>query len=161
MTFTECTPSPFLAKSLSRNRRGVACQLGKAGATVFFTASPPGNEQVIPKELRHLTIEAAAEEVTKRSGIGIVAYCDHSDPEQVKKLFERIDKEQNGRLDILINNAFAAVAALSKAQNPFGSKTLQSSLSTTWASPTTTSARATLLGSWFHVRRVSSLPSPP
>ncbi|TKR95688.1 hypothetical protein L596_009820 [Steinernema carpocapsae] len=99
--------------------RGIACQLGEAGATVYVTSRPAGNEEVIPEELKHLTIEAAAEEVTKRGGKGIVAYCDHSDPEQVKKLFERIDKEQNGRLDILVNNAFAAVAALSKAQKPF------------------------------------------
>jgi len=36
-------------------------------------------------------------------------YCDHADEKDIKALFERIDKENNGQLDILINNAYAAV----------------------------------------------------
>jgi dehydrogenase/reductase SDR family protein 1 len=55
------------------------------------------------------TLEQVAEEVTKNGGHGIPIYCDHSKPDQVAKLFERISNEQNGRLDILVNNAFAAV----------------------------------------------------
>ena len=35
----------------------------------------------------------------------ITVYCDHSQDEQVQKLFERIQKEQ-GRLDLLVNNVF-------------------------------------------------------
>ena len=34
---------------------------------------------------------------------------DHSDDEQVIKLFERIKTENKGRLDVLINNAYAGV----------------------------------------------------
>ena len=35
--------------------------------------------------------------------------CDHGDDEQVKNVFEKIRNEQNGRLDILVNNAYAGV----------------------------------------------------
>ena len=51
------------------------------------------------------TIEETAMEVTKAGGLGIPVYCDHSKDEQVKALFERVQKEQ-GRLDLLVNNAF-------------------------------------------------------
>ena len=39
----------------------------------------------------------------------MVVQCDHSDDEQVKNVFEKISHEQDGRLDILVNNAFAGV----------------------------------------------------
>ena len=47
--------------------------------------------------------------ITNRGGKGIVVYCDHSNDDDIKALFERIKKEQNGQLDILINNAYSAV----------------------------------------------------
>ena len=47
-----------------------------------------------------------AEAVTAAGGKGIAVHVDHADDAQVKSLFEQIDKEQ-GRLDILVNNAFA------------------------------------------------------
>uniref|UniRef100_A0A915ECK8 Uncharacterized protein n=1 Tax=Ditylenchus dipsaci TaxID=166011 RepID=A0A915ECK8_9BILA len=53
-------------------------------------------------------------QVTKRGGQGIAIYCDHEDQKQVERLFEQISKEQNGQLDILVNNAYAAVAELMK-----------------------------------------------
>lgn len=36
-------------------------------------------------------------------------YCDHSKPDEIKALFEQIEKEQNGQLDVLVNNAYSAV----------------------------------------------------
>lgn len=36
-------------------------------------------------------------------------YVDHADDSQVKALFEKVDKENNGQLDILVNNVYAAV----------------------------------------------------
>ena len=35
--------------------------------------------------------------------------CDHANDEEVKQLFEKVSKEQNGRLDVLVNNAYAGV----------------------------------------------------
>jgi NAD(P)-dependent dehydrogenase (short-subunit alcohol dehydrogenase family) len=42
-------------------------------------------------------------------GKAIIVYCDHSDAKQTHALFEQIEREQNGQLDVLVNNAFAAV----------------------------------------------------
>jgi NAD(P)-dependent dehydrogenase (short-subunit alcohol dehydrogenase family) len=45
---------------------------------------------------------------------------DHSDDEQVRLLFERIQDEQNGRLDLLVNNVYSGVQALTQASGkPF------------------------------------------
>jgi NAD(P)-dependent dehydrogenase (short-subunit alcohol dehydrogenase family) len=46
------------------------------------------------------TIEDAAEEVTRRGGVGIPVQVDHADEGQVKNLFDRVQAEQ-GHLDIL------------------------------------------------------------
>lgn len=35
--------------------------------------------------------------------------CDSTKAEDIKALFERIEQEQDGRLDILVNNAYAGV----------------------------------------------------
>ena len=35
--------------------------------------------------------------------------CDHGNDEDVKQLFETVKKEQNGRLDVLVNNAYKGV----------------------------------------------------
>ena len=36
--------------------------------------------------------------------------CDHGKDDQVEKVFEKIKNEQNGKLDILVNNAYAGVS---------------------------------------------------
>ena len=33
--------------------------------------------------------------------------CDHKNDDEVKALFKKINEEQSGRLDILVNNAFS------------------------------------------------------
>ena len=35
--------------------------------------------------------------------------CDHGNDQEVQKLFDKVSKEQNERLDILVNNAFKGV----------------------------------------------------
>ena len=44
-------------------------------------------------------------EVDRRGGKGIAVQVDHANDEQVAALFEQVEREQ-GRLDILVNNAF-------------------------------------------------------
>ena len=39
------------------------------------------------------------------SGQCIPVQCDHGNDEEVQKVFDKVSKEQNGRLDILVNNA--------------------------------------------------------
>ncbi len=82
--------------------RGIAVMLGAAGATVYCTGrSVRGN----PSDLeRPETIDETAEMVTARGGIGIPVRVDHTVEAEVKALFERVRDEQQGALDILVND---------------------------------------------------------
>ena len=51
-------------------------------------------------------MEETAELVTAAGGCGIAAVCDHGDERQVAALFARVGEEQDGRLDLLVNNAW-------------------------------------------------------
>ncbi len=82
--------------------RGIACMLGEAGATVYCTGRSTRGQPSIKK--RPETIEETAEMVTARGGRGIYVQVDHTNREQVRALFERVDQEQAGRLDILVND---------------------------------------------------------
>lgn len=46
---------------------------------------------------------------TAGPGKAIPVYCDHSNEEEIKQLFDKISNENDGKLDILVNNAYAAV----------------------------------------------------
>ncbi|RCX16480.1 NAD(P)-dependent dehydrogenase (short-subunit alcohol dehydrogenase family) [Fontibacillus phaseoli] len=82
--------------------RGIAVMLGAAGATVYCTGrSVRGGASDIN---RSETIDETAEMVTARGGIGIPVRTDHTREEEVKALFERIAEEQQGRLDLLVND---------------------------------------------------------
>jgi NAD(P)-dependent dehydrogenase (short-subunit alcohol dehydrogenase family) len=63
------------------------------------------------------TIGATADEVTEAGGRGIAVACDHADDDAVEALFARVTAEQ-GRLDLLVNNAFAMPPDLT-SQRPF------------------------------------------
>jgi NAD(P)-dependent dehydrogenase (short-subunit alcohol dehydrogenase family) len=82
--------------------RGIACALGEAGATVYCTGrSIRGHPSPIG---RPETIEETAEMVTSFGGEGLWAQVDHTQPDQVKALFEQVSQEQGGRLDVLVND---------------------------------------------------------
>jgi NAD(P)-dependent dehydrogenase (short-subunit alcohol dehydrogenase family) len=53
--------------------------------------------------------------VTDRGGTGIAVRCDHSDPAQVQALIARIAEEQDGRLDILVNDVWGGDALVAWA----------------------------------------------
>ncbi|KAI1711379.1 short chain dehydrogenase domain-containing protein [Ditylenchus destructor] len=90
--------------------RGIALQLGEAGAVVYITGRQKSPEQEQQQSsAKYPTLEETANEVTARGGKGILVYCDHEDENQVEAVFEKIDKEQNGQLDILVNNAYAGL----------------------------------------------------
>ena len=80
--------------------KGIALGLGEAGATVYVTgrSTSPG---VHPG-----TIDETANAVTALGGRGVAVRCDHAVDAEVEALFARIHAEQ-GRLDVLVNNAFA------------------------------------------------------
>lgn len=54
-------------------------------------------------------------EITERGGKGIAAYVDHSNMDEVKQFFEKIERDHNGQLDILVNNAYSAVKVRSNS----------------------------------------------
>ncbi len=74
--------------------RGIAVELGAAGATVYVTgrSTRHGTSDLGRPE----TIEETAEQVDAAGGRGIAIRCDHSDPEQVEALVARIAREQGG-----------------------------------------------------------------
>jgi NAD(P)-dependent dehydrogenase (short-subunit alcohol dehydrogenase family) len=84
--------------------RGIAVELGAAGATVYVTgrSSASGRAGMDRPE----TIEETAAQVTEAGGTGISVRTDHSDPGQVQALADRIAAEQDGRLDILVNSVW-------------------------------------------------------
>ena len=49
------------------------------------------------------TIEQTADAVTAAGGRGIPVRTDHSRPDEVRALIDRIAVDQNGRLDLLVN----------------------------------------------------------
>lgn len=81
--------------------RGIAVELGAAGATVYCTGRTTREQR--SEYDRPETIEDAAEAVTAAGGEGIAVRTDHLDPAQVRALVERIDAE-HGRLDVLVND---------------------------------------------------------
>ena len=85
--------------------RGIAVQLGAAGATVYVTGR---TTQAQRSEMnRPETIEETAALVDQAGGRGIAIQVDHLVPDQVRALVERIEAEQ-GRLHILVNDIFGA-----------------------------------------------------
>ncbi|TKR95695.1 hypothetical protein L596_009827 [Steinernema carpocapsae] len=112
MSFKPLSGHVALVTGASRGiGKGIALQLGEAGATVYVTGRAPGCQDRKLASNALPTLEQTANEITVRGGYGIAVFCDHSDSQEVKNLFEKIEKEQNGQLDILVNNAFSAVAA--------------------------------------------------
>jgi len=83
--------------------RGIALELGAAGATVYVTgrsmAGGPTTDNVGG------TIDETAREVTERGGRGIAVRCDHTVDAEVEALVGRI-KDDHGRLDLLVNNVW-------------------------------------------------------
>jgi NAD(P)-dependent dehydrogenase (short-subunit alcohol dehydrogenase family) len=84
--------------------RGIAVELGAAGATVYVTgrSSTAGRSDLDRPE----TVEETAELVTAAGGRGIAVRTDHSRPAEVRALVERIATEQDGKLDILVNSVW-------------------------------------------------------
>lgn len=85
--------------------RGIAMELGAAGATVYITGRTTRNE--ISEYGRPETIEETADLVNNLGGIGIAVQVDHLIHEQVQSLIEKIEKE-HGKLDILVNDIWGS-----------------------------------------------------
>jgi NAD(P)-dependent dehydrogenase (short-subunit alcohol dehydrogenase family) len=103
--------------------RGIAVELGAAGATVYVTgrstreAPATGYAGIMAESgLDALpgSIDETAEAVSAAGGTGIPVRCDHTDAAQVAALMARVAAEQP-RLDVLVNNAWGAHETFSRA----------------------------------------------
>jgi NAD(P)-dependent dehydrogenase (short-subunit alcohol dehydrogenase family) len=91
--------------------RGIAVELGATGATVYCTGRSVRGR---PSDLnRPETVDETAELVTAAGGQGIAVRTDHTNEEEVRALFERVRREQNGRLDILVNDVWGGESLVS------------------------------------------------
>ena len=88
--------------------QGIARALGSHGCTVYVTGRTlkAGDHNLAG------TIGETAQMVTDAGGKGIAVKCDHSKPDEVKAFFEQVMADQ-GRIDILVNNAAAVYDELS------------------------------------------------
>ena len=85
--------------------RGIAVQLGAAGATVYVTGRTTRSER--SEMNRPETIEETAALVDDAGGRGIAVQVDHLVPDQVRALVARIEHEQ-GALHVLVNDIWGA-----------------------------------------------------
>lgn len=108
MTSTDPTPRPLaghvaLVAGATRGAgRAIAIELGAAGATVYASGRTTRERQ--SPMARSETIEETAELVDAAGGHGVAVRTDHSIPEEVAALVRRIAAEQDGRLDVLVND---------------------------------------------------------
>jgi len=79
--------------------RGVALQLSLAGGKIYITGRTRDK------------LDKVVEEINRRGGKGVALVCDHNQDDQTKAVFAKIEKE-DGKLDILVNNAYGGVPAL-------------------------------------------------
>lgn len=89
--------------------KGIALQLGEKGAKVYITGrtlDPPKGAKVGG------SLRDTAQEIEERGGICIPVQCDHSKDCDIERLFEQVKRENDGQLDILVNNAYSAVNSI-------------------------------------------------
>lgn len=85
--------------------RGIAVQLGAAGATVYVTGRTTTTQR--SEMNRPETIEETAALVDEAGGHGIPVRVDHLVPSEVSALMTRIRRDQ-GRLHVLVNDIWGA-----------------------------------------------------
>ncbi len=118
--------------------KGIAVSLGSHGCIVYVTGrSEKEGDGEVPG-----TIYATAREITEAGGTGIAVRCDHADDDQVKALIEQVMAEQ-GRIDILVNNACWQGNALTLVSGQFWEKSLDV------AEMINVGARSGFVASWY------------
>jgi NAD(P)-dependent dehydrogenase (short-subunit alcohol dehydrogenase family) len=105
--------------------RGIAVSLGQAGATVYCTGRSVRGRPATGQ--RPETIDETAEMVTAAGGRGLAVRADHTEPDEVRALFERLQREQDGRLDLLVNDIWGG-ESLVEWDTPFWKHSLENGL---------------------------------
>jgi NAD(P)-dependent dehydrogenase (short-subunit alcohol dehydrogenase family) len=83
--------------------KGIALGLGETGATVYVTGRTVKEKTDVEK--LGGTVFQTATDLTEIGGKGIAVACDHTDDDQVEKVFQQVAK-QSKKIDILVNNAW-------------------------------------------------------
>ncbi|HYZ03254.1 MAG TPA: SDR family oxidoreductase [Candidatus Binatia bacterium] len=96
-----------VARATRGTGRGIAAALGEAGATVVCTGRTSRRGRGGSDYDRAETIEETAELVSQVGGTGIAIQVDHLDPDQVRRLAERVRLE-HGHVDVLVNDIWGA-----------------------------------------------------
>ncbi|XP_040576600.1 LOW QUALITY PROTEIN: dehydrogenase/reductase SDR family member 1-like [Lepeophtheirus salmonis] len=82
--------------------KGTSLQIGEAGATIYITGRSKND------------LEKTASEIKKRGGSPIPVQLDHNNDLAVEQFFERVKNEQNGQLDLLVNNAYSGAEIINE-----------------------------------------------
>ena len=86
--------------------RGIAVELGAAGATVYVTGRTTRGQR---SEYDRPRRSSRRPNSLIRPAGGIAVRVDHLEPDQVRSLVRRIEEEQ-GRLDVLVNDVWGESA---------------------------------------------------
>ena len=127
----QTTPVAVVTGASRGAGRGIARALGTAGWRVYLTG-------------RTDELQTAARAVTAAGGEGIAVQTDHADDASVAALFARVS-DDNGHLDLLVNNAAAISDALTNPA-PFWEKPLS------LADVLDVGLRSAYVASWYAAR---------
>ncbi|HEX2953506.1 MAG TPA: SDR family NAD(P)-dependent oxidoreductase [Bacillota bacterium] len=95
--------------------KGIAVGLGESGATVYITGrTVHDGEATVPLAG---TLLETVKEIERAGGKGIPIRCDHRNDDEVKAVFDQVLREQ-GKLDILVNNAWAGYENIARVTKP-------------------------------------------
>jgi NAD(P)-dependent dehydrogenase (short-subunit alcohol dehydrogenase family) len=97
--------------------RAIAVSLGIAGATVYVTGRSTRGHPATRG--RPETIDETAELIQKYGGTAIPVRVDHTREPEVRRLFARVEREQRGRLDILVNDIWGGEELTEWGQPPW------------------------------------------
>ncbi len=98
--------------------KGIALALAETGAVVYVTGRTRADgDSELPGSLA-----TTVKQIDERGGTGVAMVCDHGDDGQVEAVFAQIGRD-HGRLDILVNNAFAIPDGIT-SRRPFWQKRL-------------------------------------
>ncbi len=130
--------------------KGIAIGLGEAGATVYITGRSLEQSNALNEVSGSLQETQLA--VEEAGGKCIPVQVDHRDDEQVRLLFKRIQDEQKGQLDLLVNNVFSGVRAIRDAYG----KPFWQSEPTLWDEVNNVGLRSHYITSVFAARMMST-----
>ncbi|CAB4056285.1 DHRS1 [Lepeophtheirus salmonis] len=83
-------------------RQTLYLKCNKTGATIYITGRSKND------------LEKTASEIKKRGGSPIPVQLDHNNDLAVEQFFERVKNEQNGQLDLLVNNAYSGAEIINE-----------------------------------------------